>query len=278
VAIAQGDDARREALGERAFVRDHDDGHAEVRLNFAEELEDLLAVDAVEVAGGLIGEKDCRAIDQGAGDGAALLFAAGEFGGAVAAACAEADVVESGSDAGGALGALDFGKTQRKLDIFLEGHAGEEIERLEDHTDGVAAVAGEFHRVDGSEVAAADVDGAGGGAIEAGQEIEEGGLAGAGAAEKSDKFAGADFERDVVDGGDDGVAESVVAGDVLGVDEWARGGLGCVRLWLGGRVERHSVAATIVIRAKLRSHFRASSESFTLDSGYLSIFAVSGRC
>ncbi len=125
-------------------MRDHDDGHAEAGLNFAEKQENLLAVDAVEIAGGLVGEKNRGAIDEGAGDGAALLFAAGEFGGAVAAACGEADVFEGGLDSGGALGAIDFGEAQRELDIFREGHAGEEIEGLEDHADGVAAVGGEF--------------------------------------------------------------------------------------------------------------------------------------
>ena len=144
---------------------------------------------------------------------------------------AEADVFEGGLDAGGALVAIDFGEAQRELDIFREGHAGEEIERLEDHADGVAAVAGEFDGIDGGEVAAADVDGAGGGTVESGQEIEEGGLAGAGAAEERDEFALADFEGDVVDGGDGGVAEMVVAGDVLGLDEgcrlsWSRFGVG----------------------------------------------------
>ena len=141
-------------------MRDHDDGHAEAGLNFAEEQKDLLAVDAVEIPGGFVGEKNCGAIDQSAGDGAALLFAAGEFRGAVAAAGGEADVFEGGLDAGGALGALDLGQAQWELDVFREGHAGEEIERLEDHANGVAAVAGELDGIDRREVAAADVDGA----------------------------------------------------------------------------------------------------------------------
>ena len=41
----------------------------------------------------------------------------------------------------------------------------------------------------------------------------------AGAAEKGDEFAFVDFERDVVDGGDRGVAEVIVARDVLRLDE-----------------------------------------------------------
>ena len=164
-------------------MRDHDDGHAEARLNFAEEQEDLLAVNAVEVAGGFVGEKDCGAIDKRAGDGAALLFAAGKFGRTVAAPCCEADVFEGGLDAGGALGAIDFGKTEGKLDIFREGHAGQEIEGLENHADGVAAVASKFDGINSGEVATADVDGTRGRAVESGQKIEKGGLAGAGAAE-----------------------------------------------------------------------------------------------
>jgi len=197
-------------------------------LNFAKEQEDLLAIDAVEVAGGLVCEKDRGAIDERAGNGAALLFAAGKFGRAVAAARGETDMLECGLDARGALGAVDFGEAERKLDVFREGHAREEIEGLEDHADGIAAVAGEFDGIDGGEVASADVDSAGGGAVEPSQEIEKGGLAGAGTAEECDEFALADFEGDVVDGGDGGVAEVVVAGDVLGLDEGWRGfGHGC---------------------------------------------------
>ena len=200
-------------------MSNHDDSHSETGLNFLQEEKDLLAVDAVEIAGRFVGEKNCGAIDEGTGDGAALLFATGEFGRTVTAACGETNVFECGLDAGGAVVAIDFGQAKGKLYVFGEGHAGEEIERLEDHADGVAAVAGEFDGVDGREVAATDVDGAGGGAVKSGQEIEKGGLAGAGAAEKCDEFGGADFERDVVDGGDGGVAELIVAGDVLSLDQ-----------------------------------------------------------
>ncbi len=204
-------------------MSDHDYGHAEARLNFAKEQEDLLAIDAVEVAGGLVGEKNSGAIDECAGDGAALLFAAGEFGRAMAAACGEADMFECGLNAGGTLSAIDFGEAEGKLDVFRESHAGQEIERLEDHADGVAAVAGKFDWIDRGEVASADMDGAGSGAVEPSQEIEKGGLAGAGAAEEGNEFALADLEGDVVDGGDGGVAEVIVAGDVLRLDEGWRG-------------------------------------------------------
>ena len=70
----------------------------------------------------------------------------------------------------------------------------------------VAAEAREFDGIDGGEVPAAHVNGAGGGAVETGEQIQERGFSGTGAAEQSEKFAGADFEGEVVDGGDDSFA------------------------------------------------------------------------
>ena len=116
------------------------------RLQFAEKREDGFASGGIEIAGGLIGEKNFRAIDEGAGDGDALLLAAGKFGGAMAEAMSEANALEGFADARGTLGAIDFGEAKREFDIFLERHARKEIEGLEDHADGVAAIAGEFER------------------------------------------------------------------------------------------------------------------------------------
>jgi hypothetical protein len=125
-------------------VGDHDDGHAGVFLDFFKKHEDGFASRAVEISGGLIGEEDFWAVDEGASDGGALLLAAGEFAGAMSDAFAEADALKSFVDAGGAVAAVDFGEAERELDIFLESHAREEIERLEDHADGLTAVARQF--------------------------------------------------------------------------------------------------------------------------------------
>jgi len=152
-------------------VSDHDDGHAELRLQFAEKREDSFAGGGVEIAGGLVGEKNFRAIDEGAGDGDALLFAAGKFGGAVAEAMGEANALEGFADACGTFGAIDFGEAKRKLDIFFESHARQKVEGLEDHADGVRAVAGKIERVEGGDVLPVRVDGAGSGAVETGDEI-----------------------------------------------------------------------------------------------------------
>lgn len=129
-------------------MRDHDDGHAQSGLQFAEEREDLVAVPAVEVAGRLVGEEDRGPVDESAGDGSALLLAAGEFAGTVTAALGETDAFEGFGHAGRAFAAANFVETKGQFDIFLESHAGEEIKGLEDHSRGLAAVAG---KLDGGE-------------------------------------------------------------------------------------------------------------------------------
>ncbi len=199
-------------------MRDHDDGHAELGLQFAEEREDGFASGGIEIAGGFIGEKNFRAIDERAGDGDALLFAARKFGGAMAEAMGEADTFEGFADAGGTLGAIDLGEAKREFDIFLEGHARKEIEGLEDHADGGAAIAGKIEGGERGDVLTEGQDGAGGGAVEPGDEIEERGFAGAGGAEEGEEFVLRDGKGDFVDGANGGCAHGVVAGDAVELD------------------------------------------------------------
>jgi len=194
-------------------VRDHNDGHAGIFLNFAEQREDGFAGSTVEIAGGLVGEKDFRAIDQRAGDGGALLLAARKLARAMADAPFKSDALESFADPRGALGAVDFSETQRKLDVFFEGHTWKKIEGLKNHPHGLPAVAGKFEGGHFREILALGDDRSGAGAVEAGDEIEQRGFSGTGAAEQSEKFACRNHERDLVDGVDDGFAHDVVAGN-----------------------------------------------------------------
>ena len=87
-------------LGGFGVVGDHQDGLVELAAGGAEHLEDGVGVLGVEVAGGLVGEDDGGAGDEGAGDGDALLLAAGELVGAVVQAAVDAEqvgeVVEEG--------------------------------------------------------------------------------------------------------------------------------------------------------------------------------------
>src|ERR1700677_2467483 len=81
-AVAHVEDAVGD-LGGLGVVGDHEDGLAELAAGLAEHLEDGVGVFGVEIAGGLVGEDYGGAIDEGAGDGYALLLAAGELVGAV---------------------------------------------------------------------------------------------------------------------------------------------------------------------------------------------------
>ena len=94
----------------------------------AEEAEDVFAVGGIEIAGGLIGQNERGAVDEGAGDGDALLFAAGKLGGQGGGARGKADAREGGGDAGGALGSGDAGELERELDVFGGGERGEQME------------------------------------------------------------------------------------------------------------------------------------------------------
>jgi hypothetical protein len=57
-------------------VRDQDDGRPTAMVNLAQQLEDVTAVRAVQVAGRLVGEHDRRVVGEGAGERHALLLAA----------------------------------------------------------------------------------------------------------------------------------------------------------------------------------------------------------
>jgi len=207
-------------------VRDHDDGHAEGFLDFDEKVHDVFAGGGIEIAGGLIGKKNFRTIDERAGDGGALLFAAGKFGGTVGRALIEFDALQGFGDARVTLSVIYFREAKGKLDVFCEGHAREKIERLKDHADGVAAVACEFEGRQGGKIFSVGVNRARGRPIEASHEIEKSGFAGAGAAKECDEFAGADGEGDIVYGANGGGAEGIVAGDVVELEGdgigWAR--------------------------------------------------------
>jgi hypothetical protein len=63
-------------------------------LNWRKQGEDLGAAVGVEVAGRLVGQDDLRLVDQGPGDGDALLLAARELGRLVVGSIGQADEAE----------------------------------------------------------------------------------------------------------------------------------------------------------------------------------------
>ena len=91
-AVAHDDDAFAVG-GDVQFVRDHDDGDAGV-VEFLEQAHDLDAGAGVEIAGRLVGQDQFRLVDQGAGDGDALLLSAGKLAGMMVAPVAQADFLQ----------------------------------------------------------------------------------------------------------------------------------------------------------------------------------------
>lgn len=206
------------------LVGDHGDGLSAGDGEVAEEFADAAGVGGVEVAGGLIGEDDVGVGDEGAGDGDALLLAAGEGIRAVAEAVGEFEVGHelAGFEVGG--GAVAAVEHEGEEDVFFGGERGDEVEGLEDQADAAAAEEGEGFVGEGGEVGAGDEDVAGIGLGEAGHEVEEGAFARATGTHDGEEGSAADIEGDAGEGGDLAVGEGLH--HVTNDERVGRGGCG----------------------------------------------------
>jgi hypothetical protein len=195
-AVAQ-DDAAAGIVGEHGVVGDEDEGGAFDAVEFEQKLENVSAVGGVEVAGGLVGEHDGRVQDEGAGEGDALLLAAGELDGVMIHAVTEADAGEELAGAREAIaGGVEF---VREEDVFERGERGDELIGLEDEADGLAADLGELVLGEIADCGPVEMDVAGGGRVKAGEEAQERGLAAAGRAHDGDELAPGDGEVEALE-------------------------------------------------------------------------------
>src|SRR3954454_31073 len=85
--------------------------------------------------------------------------------------------------------------------VVGDGQVVEQVEELEDQADGGASVAGGGGLAQPVHAGAADRDGALGGAVEAGDQVEQGRLAAAGRTEQRQAFTLGDMQAQVVEGG-----------------------------------------------------------------------------
>jgi hypothetical protein len=92
-------------------------------------------VRAVERAGRLVGQHQLRIVDQRAGDGHALLLAAGKLRRMVVHALGQADLCEAFFCAGVALGKRGTAIQQGQGDIVQGGGARQQVEMLEHETE-----------------------------------------------------------------------------------------------------------------------------------------------
>jgi hypothetical protein len=87
------------ALGRARIVRDHHDRLAVIAIERVQQIENLVARLAIEIAGRLVGEDERRIRDDGAGDADTLLLAARELARVVLAALGQAHNLERDRDA-----------------------------------------------------------------------------------------------------------------------------------------------------------------------------------
>jgi hypothetical protein len=226
LAVAEADNAVS-VFEEASIVRGEDEGEAEAAVEVVHEVDELGGVAGVEVGGRLIGEHQGGTMDDGAGDGDTLAFAAGEQVGTLIGAGGEADTFKSGGGALTAFVAVESLDEQGELDVLGGGEYGDEIEGLKDETDLPAAQGGEALWIQLGGVYAIDEDAAGGGLVDAADEVEEGGLAASTGTGDGEELAGGDVEVHVVEGADKAVVHGESAGDCFGGYELRRL-VGCI--------------------------------------------------
>ena len=172
----------------------------------------------VEVAGGLVGQEDQGAVDEGPGHRHPLLLATGELAGEVVALLGQADEVEHLGDLGGdhVLGPAD--DLEGEGHVLEDGLVGQEPEVLEDAAD-VAPQVRDAPLGQVADLLAGLPDATGVGHLLAEQEADEGRLAGAGRADQEHELALVDLDGAVLEG-DRG--SLVRLGDVLEFDHGKR--------------------------------------------------------
>lgn len=203
-------------VGEAVIVGG-DEAHARGREVAAEEFHDDAAVEVIEAGGGFVEEEDGGFLDEGAGDGGALLLSAGKGGGQAVGEGVEAEEGEVFFGAGAHLGAGQAGERADELEVAADGGEREEVELLENEAKGTALEGGV------GRAAAGEDDGAGGGAEVAGDEFQEGAFTAAGEA-FDEVQAGGEAGVEAVEHADGAVAEGEVGADDAGRNAGAPGG------------------------------------------------------
>ena len=208
------------AAGEVGVVGDDDEGDALVAVEVEKEVGDGVGGGGVERAGRFVGEDQLGPVDQCSGDGGAELLAAGKLPGEVVEPLAEADFFEklTGSLFRFGGGFLPVAGEVRNQDVLEHRELGKQVLLLEDEAERVVAEGGGLFLRERGDVLAADLDGAGGGAVEGAEEIEQGRFPAAGGADDRGGLALGDSQIEV---GEDA--------DVLAVNG------GCSSVWLSLR-------------------------------------------
>ena len=192
-------------LGDFGVVGDQEDGLAAGFVEGQEDVEDGTAGLGVEVSGGLVGEEEGGIVDEGAGDGDALAFAAGELGGTVLEAMGKAEGFEerecfgfsrAGANEGLPDGGFNHGGEER---VFENIEFREQVVKLEDKTDVEIPQLVAFPEMHAGDALAAEEDVAHVGSFEGTGDVEQGGFSGARRAHDGDELAVVDLHIDAAE-------------------------------------------------------------------------------
>jgi hypothetical protein len=171
---------------------DVEEGEVEFPLEIAKESAQVASQGGIEMGEGFVEEDEARLKDQGATDGGACRFAAGECGGEVMETRAEIEAVRHDLGAGATLVAVDALEAEGKFELFDQGQVGKEPGRLGD------PAAGAFLGRKSGDVGVVEENPSGIREFEAGDEAEGGGLATAGGAHEEVVGTGGDVDGEVL--------------------------------------------------------------------------------
>ena len=155
-------------------VGDQHQGGARFVTQLAEQIEDALAIAGIEVACGFIGQEQSRSMDESAGDGDALHFAAGQFARWGIGPVEHTNSLEQGRNPGSAFGSRHAEQLEGQFYVLARGECGKEVEELEDRAEVAASESGQPIAIQIVEADPVELDAARGGAVHASEEIEQG--------------------------------------------------------------------------------------------------------
>ena len=134
LAVVQLDDALAHRVDDLLVVRGHHDGGAGA-VDGVQHLHDAQRRSRVEVAGGLVGQQDLRMVHVGAGDGHALLLAAGQLVRVVAFLAGQTDRLQHLRHQGANRGAAGADHLQREGHVLPDRLVVEQLVVLEHEAD-----------------------------------------------------------------------------------------------------------------------------------------------
>ncbi len=175
----------------------------------------------VQGAGGLVGQDHRRVPGQGPGDGHPLLLAAGELHGLVIQFIAQSHHLQGDPRPFVPLRLGDAGVHQGHLHILLQGQLGQQVVLLKDEAQHLVADGGQLVFVHLAHVLAVQQIGAGGGHVQAADDVHAGGFAGAGLAHDGHELPLLNLKGDAVRRLDRGVTHLVVLAHLPEFDQTA---------------------------------------------------------